>query len=851
MKIYLTISLLVGSFFTFAQFSDDFEDGNFTSSPTWTGDDANFEVNGLNQLHLNAPAIEDTSYLSVFSNVINDVTWDFWLRMDFNPSSGNYTRVYLVSNQADLTSSLNGYFLAIGNASDEISLYRQNGLTTAEILDGVDGSVDLADVNVRVRVTRDAVGNWEILRDTTGGYDFVSEGTVFDATYTSTAYFGVFCKYTSSRSDLFYFDNLGSPYLDGMPPVMETVTVISDSEIDVLFSEPLDLATAENEASYSVNEDMGAPSSAILDPDNLSLVHLTFSGSFENGTSYLLTANDVEDLAGNPMAETDLPFIYFVPEPAEFNDLIFTEVFPDPNPVIALPEIEFFEIHNRSTKVFDLENWTINDNSTTTTMGTYYLLPSQYVVVCGPGEGVLFGIPNFIEVDGLPTLTNSSDDLVLKDNTGLLIDSIRYFDTWYQDDVKKGGGWTLERKHLNSPCSDGNNWAASTNANGGTPGAQNSIWTDLDDVTAPIVSLFTVNSPIELSVIFNEGMDTLVPITTNLSPSVALLNGYFTTPNTFIIDAFTLAPNTTYNLILANGQDCWGNEINQTIIFGIPGQAAPQDIILNEILFDPQTGGSDYIELYNNSSKVIDLNQLYLANWDDEGISNYERIGTEQLLLLPGEYAAITEDSVAVIEDFIDYGIGNFVESDLPNYPNDSGTVYLLRLDSLILDYFQYQDDFHYALLSSKDGKSLERITFGGGANNKDNWHTASENFNWGTPGYQNSQFSLPVNDGAVTLNPQIFSPDSDGYNDVLVINFDLAEADNRLDVTIYDNQGRPIRKLKDNYFIGQTGILTWDGINDDGNKAEIGTYVILISVINPQGDEIVYKLVTVLAGQL
>jgi hypothetical protein len=94
MKFYLTISLLVVSFLTFAQFSDDFEDGNFTSSPTWTGDDANFEVNGLNQLHLIAPAIEDTSYLSVFSNVINDVTWDFWLRMDFNPSSGNYTRVF-------------------------------------------------------------------------------------------------------------------------------------------------------------------------------------------------------------------------------------------------------------------------------------------------------------------------------------------------------------------------------------------------------------------------------------------------------------------------------------------------------------------------------------------------------------------------------------------------------------------------------------------------------------------------------------------------------------------------------------------------------------------------------------
>jgi hypothetical protein len=851
MKFYLTISLLVVSFLTFAQFSDDFEDGNFTSTPTWTGDAANFEVNALNQLHLIAPAVEDTSYLSVFSTVINDVTWDFWLRMDFNPSSSNYTRVYLVSNQADLKGSLNGYFLQIGNTGDEISLYRQTGLVVTEILDGVDGAVDLADVNLRVRVTRDAGGNWEILRDTLGGYDFVSEGTVLDATHTTTSYFGVFCKYTSSRSDLFYFDNLGSPYLDGLPPTLETVTVISDTQLDLLFSEPVDAVTAENELAYTGSDGIGTPTSANVDIDNNSLVHLTFLTPFENGTPHILTVNLVEDLAGNPMIETDKPFLYFLPVPAETNDLIFTEVFADPNPVVALPEIEFFEIHNRSTKVFDLENWTVNDNSTTATMGTYYLLPSQYVVVCGPGEGALFGISNFIEVDGLPTLTNTSDDLVLKDNSGLLIDSIRYFDTWYQDDIKKEGGWTLERKHLNSPCSDGNNWAASTNANGGTPGAQNSIWTDLDDVTAPIVSAFSVNSPIELSVIFNEGMDTLVPITINLSPSVAVLSGYFTELNTYIIDAFTLAPNTTYTLTLTNGQDCWGNEINQTIIFGIPGQPEPQDIILNEILFDPQTGGSDYIELYNNSSKVIDLNQLYLANWDDEGISNYERIGTEQILLLPGEYVAITEDSVAVIEDFIDYGIGRFVESDVPTYPNDSGTVYLLRLDSLILDYFQYQDDFHYALLSSKDGKSLERITFGGGANNKDNWHTASENFNWGTPGYQNSQFSLPVNDGGVTINPQLFSPDSDGYNDVLLINFDLTEADNRVDVTIYDNQGRPIRKLKDNYFIGQTGVITWDGINDDGNKAEIGTYILLISVINPQGDETVYKLVTVLAGQL
>ena len=135
--------------------------------------------------------------------------------------------------------------------------------------------------------------------------------------------------------------------------------------------------------------------------------------------------------------------------------------------------------------------------------------------------------------------------------------------------------------------------------------------------------------------------------------------------------------------------------------------------------------------------------------------------------------------------------------------------------------------------------------------NNPDNWHTASENVDWGTPGYLNSQAAMPLAVGDVSIDPQLFSPDNDGYNDVVTINFDLTDTDNVLDVTIYDNQGRLIRLLKDNYFIGQTGLLTWDGINDDGEKAAIGSYIILVSVKNTNGDETQFKLVTVLAGQL
>ena len=851
MKFYLTISFLFVALFSVAQFSDDFEDGDFTTDPTWTGSSSNFEVNGFNQLHLIAPAVADTSYLSVFSSAMDDVIWDFWLNMDFNPSSGNNTRIYLVSDQVDLKGPLNGYFVMVGNSSDEISLYKQTGTTITEILDGTDNSVDLSSPEVRVRVTRDLVGNWEVLRDTIGGYTFVSEGTVFDDTHTTTSYFGVFCKYTSSRSDLFYFDNLGSPYIDGVPPTIVEITVVSSTQLDVLFSEPIDPVTGTFLGNYSIDGGIGNPSSAVIDGGNPALVHLTFDTPFTNGENYQISVENVEDLEGNSIvAPTVLSFLYFVPVAAVDNDVIITEILADPNPIIDLPEVEFFEIYNRSDKIFDLANWSINDNTTTADFESYILGPSEYVIICGPDEGVLFGISNFLEVDGLPTLTNSDDDLVLKDNTGLEIDSIHYFQSWYHNSEKENGGWTIEIKHLDSPCSDANNWGASVNSTGGTPGIINSIWTDEDDISPPVISELVVNSNELVELYFNEAMDTLIPLNYSLSPGIVSLDGEYTALDIYFLNTLVLLENTIYNLTVTNGQDCWGNEINQTVAFGLPGEVLPENIILNEIMFNPLSGGSDYVELFNNSNKIIDLNDLYFASWDDS-ITHFQQVSSNQFLLLPGQYATLTEDSTDIINDFSIYGIGRFVDTDLPTYPNDSGTVYLFRSDSVLIDYFHYDEDFHFSLLSSNDGKALERITFGGGMNNPDNWHTASENVDWGTPGYLNSQFIIPSSQSEVSIEPQLFSPDNDGYKDVLTISFDFENADNVLDVSIYDNQGRLIRLLKDNYFIGQHGFVTWDGINDEGTKAAIGTYIVLVSVKDKNGNENVFKRVVVLGGNL
>jgi len=42
--------------------------------------------------------------------------------------------------------------------------------------------------------------------------------------------------------------------------------------------------------------------------------------------------------------------------------------------------------------------------------------------------------------------------------------------------------------------------------------------------------------------------------------------------------------------------------------------------LFNEILFNPSSDGVDYVEIYNRSTNIIDLKQLYIANRSSTGV---------------------------------------------------------------------------------------------------------------------------------------------------------------------------------------------------------------------------------------
>ncbi len=189
MRKTLLFLLLLCTKLTFAQLNDSFTDGDFTNSPTWVGTTTSFQIiDGV--LVSNGPQSTSTLYLSTSNSLSNNVAWEFYLNLTFDPSTANYPRIYLTANQQDLSSTtgLQGYYLQLGSSSsaENFSLVKQNGATTTTLLalaDKVRSSA--SSVGVRVRVERSAIGRWDIYTDFTGGTNFTHDGFVVDNTYTS------------------------------------------------------------------------------------------------------------------------------------------------------------------------------------------------------------------------------------------------------------------------------------------------------------------------------------------------------------------------------------------------------------------------------------------------------------------------------------------------------------------------------------------------------------------------------------------------------------------------------------------------------------------------------------------
>ncbi|MFA7274996.1 MAG: lamin tail domain-containing protein [Crocinitomicaceae bacterium] len=840
----------------FSQITEDFSDGDITTNPTWSGTVTDFVVNSNFELQSNL-AISATSFLSVPHGLstLDDKEWRFRVKMSFSPSASNFGRIYLVANGADPTTNPDGFYLQLGEAltTDAVRLFKQVGGISTQICAGASGQIATS-FNFGIKITRDNTGFWSLFTDATGGTNYVLEASGTDAQNLLGTHFSWQCVYTSSNANKFYLDDIyvGNIVVDIAAPVLLSVSVVGQSVLDILFNEPINQTIAEDPNNFDL-QPFNSFTSAVLDGVNPKLVHLTTATPMMNGNSYTLFALNMQDLVGNDSLSQSFIFTYLVGENPLPGDVIVNEVFADPTPSVGLPELEFVEIFNRSNKYFNLSNWKLGDASADGTIGGSFIAPGEYKILCATSSVAFY--PGAVDVASFPSLNNAGDNVVLKDSNGVVLDKISYSDTWYQDAIKQDGGFTLERINPTLVCSSETNWIASNSILGGTPGQQNSVFSNTPDTDAPTLKSILVEAPNKLTILFNEPLDSIALVNSIVAvqPILVETNRSISTSQPISVDFWfspDFAVSSTYQISLQGIADCAGNSTTLSAEFILPDVPVEADVVINEILFDPLTGGSDYVELYNQSEKVVDLFDWHFANIIGDSVANLKSIQTH-FLLYPNEYVVVSKDTNQVKMNYTYHGAGRFVQSDLPSYSNDSGTVVLLN-NGTILDRVSYLADWHFSLLDNNDGKSLERINSEDLSNLADNWHTAAESFGFGTPGRENSQFVPTVSAGEFTLPSKVLSPDNDGFEDVLQIRYKMNETDLLANLFVYDEYGRLIRKLKENEYLATEGLFTWDGVNKDGNKASIGQYILVFEVFRPNGGMIfVDKKTCILAGKI
>jgi hypothetical protein len=578
--------------------------------------------------------------------------------------------------------------------------------------------------------------------------------------------------------------------------------------------------------------------------------------------NYIVTVSNIKDLAGNTMAAAQFPFSW---HRANTYDILINEIMADPSPPVNLPDAEYVEIYNMSAYPVDLRNWVLLLGSNEKLLPQFTLPAGGYVILCDDGvKPLLEPYGTVIDFSSF-AVTNAGGTIILKNAEGSVIHTVTYSDDWYQGSYKKDGGWSLEMIDPLNPCGEATNWIACNNNDGGTPGKINSVFAANPDLVPPSISRVGVNDETHITVWFTESCDsTHISDKTNYTIDNGIGNPLFVSTKSpdFRLAELTLPSALTagvlYTLTSTNSiTDCAGNPLltGTSARFAIPSAPVADDIVINELLYDPPEGCVDFVEVFNRSSKVIDLKDLVLVNYDtiNQVILDYNEISKQPFLILPGDYFVLSTDSASLKKYYYSANNQAFINMNtFPTMNNDEGVVALTTKGGTVIDLVAYTADMQYPLLTSVDGVSLERISPDRLSGDKTNWHSASESVGYATPAYKNSQFGITITDqNVITLSPDIFSPDNDGYNDNLSIAYTFGASGNTANITIYDAKGRLVRRLVNNELCGTSGAFSWDGITDNRLKASIGRYIVFVEIFDMNGNVKRYKKATVLGGKL
>ena len=546
---------------------------------------------------------------------------------------------------------------------------------------------------------------------------------------------------------------------------------------------------------------------------------------------------------------------------AQRYDVVIHEIFADPSPSVGLPASEWIEILNRSNAPISLQGWRLTDaTGQSGPLPNITLPPDSLLILCSPSAvASLSPFGRTVGLTSFPSLDNDGEVIVLRNAAGQVVHAIDYSVQWHATALKKEGGWSLEMIDPAHPGLFQPNWTSSVENMGGTPGKPNSVERALNDLEAPILQMGYSLDSSRLLVFFNEALD---------SNSISQEGLFHLSDNREIVEARCLPPlydrvelrtdwplltQKVYTLTNIDAIDVNGNHsnTNQSIRIGIPSTPDTADIKINELLFDPPVGGSDYAEILNIGKKIIDLSRLFLSSRSPNGsLGSIQRIRNQPLYFFPGDHLVLTEDLPALERNYFVQHPNQVIHTTaLPSLPDAEGSLVVLNAQGEVVDELTYADDWHFPRLQSRMGVALERIDPRGVTQNRNNWQSAAGTVGYGTPTRQNSQYRSFLTDQQIELSSAVISPNGDGREDLLQLRIQNKETAGRVRIRVFHSTGSPVRELANMTLMGTESVFSWDGLDNSGRQLPGGQYILLTEITDNNGRTTRYKNLVVLTN--
>lgn len=796
MKQILLLLALLLPICAFAQLEEGFDGPAINSKNPWVGDVDKFTIVQGMLLFTSPTEVAGEASVYVPITYSNNMTWEVDAKLDFKVSNSKNLRIYVYATNLSADNTL--YYIQVGNNSGQISLYSQKGMKSAEpIIKGRSILKNETQPMAHIHLTLKDNKTWTLYTRLEGEAAYTEEGTyTFPLKDLRTeGKLNLTCRYIKTSISTFAFDNIKvSPFIKDLPVVDKPETPI-DPPIP-----PVD---------PPIPPVVVLPELLSIDPLSASELQFIFDKevNINKATFAISTIGQADRMV---YGETKAIVNTHYPEPMK-NGADYTISYqgvtdPEGHTMADYSMDVTFQAEGETPDPSQPGSVVINEvmadiNGLTGLPATEYveLHNTAQTSLSLSGWSFLYGDNSTLigevtlPADGYAVLYRAGREINAASGLSVPLATFpaQLANTGKQLTLKDAVGTIIDQyaypkaKPAKSWERGANNtWHLSTDTKGGTPGTANSSEeTPPDKPTEP-------DKPVD--------------------PDIPTEPDKPTEPN---------VPEEP----------------------GTP-PVEPQEILFNELLPNPATDGSEYIELYNNSDKSCSLKGLTVATRKTDGsLSTLYPLASINSPIKAKGYAVLTKSSKGVSDFFTATYPEVIYELKIPVLANTSSTLVLLRTaDQQVIDEVSYSSKWHTTAVKEGKGVALERINPLVATQNSGNWASASATSGYGTPGYLNSQHSTGETTGIIGIEPPVLDESTNLYT----LLYYLQEPGYSCRIYIYNTTGQRMAQIANHTLMGTEGSFTWDGNGLDGKRLNSGIYIFYAELYHPNGKVINCKKV-------